>query len=172
MTTQNKKYKAALDFATKKHEGQTRIGGKPYISHPVEVAEIVRAWGYNTEYQIAALFHDLLEDTDATENEIKELGGTRVLLAVKALTKVKPYTMKDYVGKIKSRKISRVVKAADRLHNLRSAVVADESFKRRYILESLEWYTDLCPEIYDAMKTLALTMEDKEEFAYFFENDK
>ena len=78
--------------------------------------------------------------------------------------------MSEYVKGIKSRKIARIVKAADRLHNLRCAVVASEAFKRRYIIESLEWYTDLSPEIYEAIKALAKTMENgAEEFPQLFE---
>ena len=95
------RYKAAYDFAAKKHEGQYRKGGEPYITHPAAVAEILRQNGYNEDYQITALFHDLLEDTDATEDEIRSLGGEEVLTAVKLLTKSEGYVMEEYVGAIK-----------------------------------------------------------------------
>ncbi len=149
---------AALDFATKKHEGQFRIGGEPYIVHPVAVAEMVASWGYGEDYQIAALFHDLLEDTDATEEELCALGGDDVLDAVKRLTKQKGYQMEQYISAVKEHPIAFAVKAADRLHNLRCATVASEDFKRRYILESLDWYLDFCPEIAVAVKDLARTL--------------
>ena len=51
------------------------------------------------------------------------------------------------------------VKAADRLHNLRSAFVADTDFKRRYILESIEWYLDFSPEIPKAVKALSDSLD-------------
>ena len=156
--TDTDRYNAALDFATKKHEGQLRIGGAPYITHPVEVAAILREKGYGTDYQIAGLFHDLLEDTDATEQEIEELGGKEVLTAVKLVTKKKGYIMADYIAGIKQNPIACAVKAADRLHNLKSAVVADNDFKRRYILESIDWYLDFSPEIPQAVKALAETL--------------
>ena len=74
---------SSLLFANEKHEGQTRIGGKPYISHPVEVAKILEEKGFtDASYIITALFHDLLEDTDATEQEISYYGGADVLATV------------------------------------------------------------------------------------------
>ncbi len=67
------RYRAALDFATKKHDGQWRKGGAAYITHPVAVAEYLAQDGMDEDTQIAGLFHDLLEDTDATEAEILAL---------------------------------------------------------------------------------------------------
>ena len=152
------RYAQALAFATEKHAGQKRIGGDEYITHPVAVAEIARAWGYPTAYQIAALFHDLLEDTDATEREILALGGRRVLRAVKVLTKTPGYVMSDYVRGIKRNRMARAVKAADRLHNLRCAVVANEVFRRRYIDETKQFYLDLAPELAQAVRELEATL--------------
>ena len=86
---------AAEKFAAEKHKGQTRIGGDPYISHPMAVAQIIKEQGYGTDYQIAALFHDLLEDTDASEDEIRQLGGSEVLEAVRLLTKQPGYIMSE-----------------------------------------------------------------------------
>ncbi len=152
-------YDKALAYATEKHKGQTRIGGLPYITHPVAVAEIVREGGYGIDYQITALFHDLLEDTDATEQEIEAIGGKDVLTAVKLLTKQKGYVMADYVAGILSNPIAKVVKSADRLHNLRSAFCTGEDFKRRYVLETVDWYFDFSPEIREATKALAKSMQ-------------
>lgn len=149
----------ALAFAAEKHEGQFRIGGEPYISHPAAVASILADWGFGEEYQIAGLFHDLLEDTDATEEEIRALSGDAVLDAVKRLTKQKGYRMESYIAAIKENPVSFAVKAADRLHNLRSAVVSTEAFKQRYIRESIEWYTEFCPEIKQAIRELIGTLE-------------
>lgn len=157
------KLKRAYEYAEEKHRGQKRKEGIPYITHPLEVSHIVKEWGYDERYQIAGLFHDLLEDTDATEKEIENIGGTEVLYAVKLLTKEKGYDMKDYVDRIKGNEISFVVKAADRLHNLRSAVYADESFKKRYIEESMIWYVDFHEDILAAVENLKKTLEGKHE---------
>ncbi len=147
-------YEAALAFATQKHEGQYRRGGLPYITHPVAVADIVQAWGFGEDYRVAALFHDLLEDTDATEAEILALGSPEVLTAVRLLTKSPGYDMADYIAGIRSHPIACIVKAADRLHNLRSAICTDDDFKRRYIAESKAWYLDFSPEIPAAVRAL------------------
>lgn len=149
----------ALYFAEKKHEGQFRIGGERYITHPVAVAKLVKEWGYGAEYQAAAFFHDLLEDTDAKESEILALSNENVLTAVKLLTKQKPCNMADYVAEIRKNKIAFVVKTADRLHNLRSACCTDEEFKKQYILESLKYYADFSPEIKTAAAELAKSMD-------------
>ena len=77
-------YQKALEYAKKKHEGQFRIGGALFIVHPIAVAEILRQDGKQVEYRVAAVFHDLLEDTDASEQEIVEIGGRRCLKSSEA----------------------------------------------------------------------------------------
>ncbi len=149
----------ALNFARKKHKGQFRIGGDEYITHPIAVCEIVKEKGFNTDYQITALFHDLLEDTDATCEEILEYGNEEILTAVKLLTKQKGYDMAEYIKAIKENDIAVAVKGADRLHNLRCAGVASTEFKRKYILETVDWYLDFSPEIRVAVKELAHSLE-------------
>ena len=160
-------YEKALAFATEKHEGQTRIGGDPYITHPIAVAEIIKQKGYGIEYQIAGLFHDLLEDTDTTEEDILKLGNPDILFAVKLLTKEEGYVMKEYIARIKENDIAFAVKGADRLHNLRCALVASDKFKREYIWESIDWYLDFMPEIPAAVRNLIDSLETgKEEFPF------
>ena len=151
----SEKVRLALEFATNKHKGQKRIGGDDYITHPIAVYEMVKKQGYGEDYQITALFHDLLEDTDATESEIVEYGNQNVLTAVKLLTKGKGYDMKSYIENIKNNPIAFAVKSADRLHNLQCAVVADEKFRKRYVSETLEWYLEFSDDIKEAVKKLA-----------------
>ena len=155
----SEKIKLALEYATEKHKGQKRNGGDDYITHPIAVCELVKEWGFDEDYQIVALFHDLLEDTDATEEEILRYGNEKILEAVKLLTKQKGFDMAEYVGAIKGNEIARAVKSADRLHNLRCAIVTDEEFKRKYILETLDWYMEFSPEIRKAVKNLAESIE-------------
>lgn len=155
---ESKRYQKALNFATEKHDGQFRKGGLPYITHPIAVCEIVKEKGFDEDYQLVALFHDLLEDTDATDEEILNLSNEEVLKSVKLLTKQDGYVMKDYIAKIIENPMAYVVKGADRLHNLRCAIVTNEEFKRKYILESLDWYLEFMPEILIAVKDLAKSM--------------
>lgn len=157
--TDEERLNRALQFATKKHKGQFRVGGEEYITHPEKVAEIVKNNGYGTDFQITALFHDLLEDTDATESEILEYGNEEILKAVKLLTKEKGYVMADYVANIRKNEMAFAVKAADRLHNLQCAFVTDTEFKRRYIFETVDWYLDFSPEIPKAVKKLAESLD-------------
>ena len=149
----------AIEFAKEKHKGQKRIGGDDYITHPIAVCEIVKSQGFDENCQIAALFHDLLEDTDSTEEEILKYGNQEILEAVILLTKKKGYNMTEYVSSIKQNPIAFAVKAADRLHNLQCAIITDEEFKRKYILETVDWYLDFSPEIRMAVKALAESLE-------------
>ena len=155
----SERVKHALDFANKKHKGQKRIGGDEYITHPIAVCEKVKKLGYGEDYQITALFHDLLEDTDATEKEILSYGNDEILTAVKLLTKQKGYDMQEYIDAIKSNKIAFIVKGADRLHNLECALITNIEFKRKYILETVDWYLDFSPEIKKAVKRLADSLD-------------
>ena len=151
-----------MAFATQKHEGQTRKLGEPYITHPIAVAEMMEEKGLSEDYVIAALFHDLLEDTDATEKEISDIGGEAVLAAVKLLTKEQNYQMDSYIAKIKENPIARAVKAADRIHNLSCAHVCSEGFKLRYIKESIDYYLDFDPQVAVLVHRLIGTLENPE----------
>ncbi len=165
MIEKSEKCKLALAFATKKHQGQTRKMGEPYVTHPIAVAEMMAKKGLSEDYIIAGLFHDLLEDTDATEKEILDIGGEDVLRAVKLLTKESGYKMETYIQNIKSDPIAREVKAADRIHNLSCAGVCSESFKLRYIKESVDFYLDFDPQVAQVTAELFATLGHPEEIS-------
>lgn len=133
-------YNRAVQFIKDKHKGQLRIGGDEYVSHPIAVSEIIKNKGLSQEMIFTALFHDLLEDTDATENEILNLSCIEVLEAVKLLTKYEGYDINEYISNIKDNEIALHVKLADRIHNLDSAIVANDEFKYKYILETERYY--------------------------------
>lgn len=133
-----------IDFAELKHQGQKREDGKDYKTHPIKVAKILREKGFGREYIITALYHDLLEDTDATYHEIVELSGKEVADAVGLLTKTDGYIMEEYIAAIKNNPIAHMVKLADRLHNLRSILRLDNTKKKiNQIKETEEYFIDL-----------------------------
>ncbi len=161
----SRRYEEALAYATRMHEGQLRKGGDPYITHPVAVAEMLRSWGMGEDTQICGLFHDLLEDTQADPAEILRMGGPEVFRAVRLLTKEKGYAMDKYAEELKKDPMAKAVKAADRLHNLRSAPCTSVQFRTRYIEETLTYFTDLSPEMFGALEALARTLPDGEKKA-------
>jgi len=151
----------SLLYANEKHKGQTRIGGDPYITHPVEVARLLEEKGIKDPVIImTALLHDVFEDTDAKEEEILQMGGNEVLTAVKCLTKSKTLDMESYIQGIQANQIAKYVKLADRLHNLRSAIVTSVKFRQRYIEETEKYYIPLAQktvfekEIQEALQKL------------------
>ena len=142
MREQNEKqlFDRALALACEKHAGQTRKDGTEYIHHPVRVAKMIREAGYGINYQIAGLFHDLLEDTDITEEEILFFGAD-VLEAVKLVSKNYCTDPIRYIEKILENHMALVVKNADRIDNLREACYSEDPvFQKRYLKDSKEKY--------------------------------
>ena len=132
-----------IEYIKKKHDGQTRKQGTPYYLHPLAVCNILKENGFNVEYQIAGLFHDLLEDTVTTYDEIKEISNEEIANAVKLVTKEKGYVMKDYIDRIAKNDMAKMVKLADRLHNISETHLASKDFQSKYIKETNEWYLPL-----------------------------
>ena len=133
----------AIEFIKQKHEGQKRKQGTPYYTHPVSVAKLLKEKGFSIEYQIAGLFHDLLEDTNTTLEEIIELSNEEIAEAVKLVTKTEGYIMKDYIENIKMNDMAKMVKLADRIHNLSESSSGSFEFQEKYIKETKEWFIDL-----------------------------
>ncbi|MDS4746631.1 GTP pyrophosphokinase [Streptococcus pneumoniae] len=104
----------ALAIAKKEHAGQVDKAGVDYIQHPLYVASQV-----NTEQEKAvALLHDVIEDSDITAADLFASGlSNEVVTAVQILTKKKGQSYQEYLGKVKSNNLARVVKLADLKHN-------------------------------------------------------
>ena len=103
----------ALSIAKKAHAGQVDKAGIDYIQHPLYVASQVK-----TEQEKAvALLHDVLEDSDITAADLLAYGlSNEVVTAVQTLTKKKGQSYQDYLEKVKSNDLARVVKLADLKH--------------------------------------------------------
>ncbi len=120
----------AYRFAHKAHEGQYRKSGHPYIIHPISVATIVAdELKLGTNPIIAALLHDVAEDTPHTVDEIRERFGEDVAFLVRVVTKQKKtvYEMSKQLDNFKQMLDSinydiraLLIKLADRLHNMRT----------------------------------------------------
>ena len=132
--------KEIYEFAKIKHKGQKRKNGEDYIIHPYRVAESLIASGYGDDYIAAGLLHDVLEDTDTTEEEILKISNKKVLEAVKLLTKRKEVKSRDYIDAILNNPIAKAVKNADRIDNLKDAKKADRNFAKRYAQNTKEYY--------------------------------
>ena len=95
---------------------------------------------------MAGLFHDLLEDTDSTYDEIVSYSNLEVALAVKLVTKEKGYDMDEYMARIKNNDVARMVKIADRVHNLSEAIYGSLAFKKKYVKETEAYFIDLAKD--------------------------
>lgn len=105
-----------LVFVTGKHAGQYDKGGQPYVLHPLKVMYYLKT--DDEELQCIALGHDVIEDTNATYEDLKEIGATdRVINGIKALTKVPGETYDEYRARVKANPDAVKVKKCDLRHN-------------------------------------------------------
>ena len=138
----------ALEFATKKHEGQVRrASNMPYITHPIAVAELVEKHkvSKNIDYlKAASLLHDVIEDSDATAMELEINFGHMVASIVLELTndpeKIKIFGKLEYQKKKMAAMSSYalVVKLSDRLHNISDSPTRKMKTDTANLLEFLE----------------------------------
>lgn len=130
---------AAIAFAIKKHEGQVRkFSGLPYVVHPINVARRVAQLGGTNAQIVAAYLHDVLEDTDATEDELRTEFGNEVTDLVLEVTNDK--VMMEKMGKTdylvaKTAEMSPeayMIKVLDREDNVRDLDKASPEFAVKY----------------------------------------
>ena len=146
----------AYYYADKLHEGQMRLSGEPYISHPVAVATIVAELGLDTDSICAALLHDTVEDcADKTNLEtLAKMFGKDVALLVDGLTKIIQVQVADkeeaHIENIRKMLLAmnkdiRVIfiKLCDRLHNMRTLSAKKEDRQRAIALETMYIYAPL-----------------------------
>ena len=144
----------AFELANKAHFGQIRATGEPYIIHPLSVAYILAELEMDTQGIIAALLHDVVEDTGYTLEDIRMMFGDDIAFLVDGVTKLSQFHYKDkedqqfenfrkmFLAMAKDIRVV-VIKLADRLHNMRTLGVFRKEKQQRIARETLEIYAPL-----------------------------
>jgi GTP pyrophosphokinase len=144
----------AYVYAMKAHGNQQRASGDLYFSHPLEVAAILTELKLDDATIVAALLHDVIEDTDVTRSEIDQLFGEEIGALVEGLTKLKKLDLvtkkaeqaenfRKLLVAISSDIRVLLIKLADRLHNMRTLEHKRPESRRRTSDETLEIYAPL-----------------------------
>lgn len=145
---------AAYRFSKAAHAGQFRVSGEPYISHPVAVALILADWHLDSHALMAALLHDVVEDTATTKLDIGKQFGKDVAELVDGVSKLDQIEFQTHAEAqaenfrkmlLAMARDLRVIliKLADRLHNLRTLSVMQPEKRRRIARETLEIYAPI-----------------------------
>jgi len=148
----------AYIYSARVHEGQVRLSGEPYLSHPLEVAGILADMKLDPESVAAGLLHDVIEDTPATPEEIKNLFGPQVLHIVSGVSKLSSLSF----GSSRARQAESIrkmflamaddirvilIKLADRLHNMRTLQFHSNDRRREIAQETLDIYAPIAARL-------------------------
>ena len=166
----------AYTFAERAHGQQMRRDGTPYITHPLAVAEILSAMHMDHQSLMAAMLHDVIEDTGVSKAEIAQLFSIEVAELVDGVTKLEKV---GHISKAEAqaenlRKMMLamtqdirviIVKLADRLHNMRTLDVLKPEKRKRIAQETLDIYAPLANRL--GMNEVRVELEDLCFFALF-----
>jgi len=159
----------AYIFSAKAHEGQLRLSGEPYLSHPLEVAYLLATMGLGPVTVSSGLLHDTVEDSAASLDDLEEYFGEEVADVVNGVTKIGQLVFGDrqtqqaeYIRKMilsMSHDIRvLLVKLADRVHNMRTLGIMEPAKQRRISRETLDIYAPLAGRL--GMFRLKAELED------------
>lgn len=159
----------AYQFGAHAHEGQRRVSGEPYISHPVAVASILADLRMDHHTIEAALLHDVIEDTPTLKEELITRFGREVAQLVDGVSKLTQIKFKSHeqaqAENFRKMVLAMVedirvilVKLADRLHNMRTLGVMPPPKRRRIARETLEIYAPIAHRL--GMNAVRLELED------------
>jgi len=159
----------AYEFGARAHEGQQRLTGEAYITHPLSVARTVAELSLDADSIVAALLHDVLEDTSVTRDTLVETFGETVARLVDGLSKL---THLSFTSRVEQQAANfqkmmlamvddiRIVliKLADRLHNMRTIAVMPAEKRHRIARETLDIYAPIANRL--GINTLKHELED------------
>jgi RelA/SpoT family (p)ppGpp synthetase len=148
----------AFRFAEQGHRGQIRKSGEQYIHHPIEVADTLAELQMDSRTLMAALLHDVIEDTPATKKEIIDTFGEDVALLVDGVSKIGQikFDTKEQAEAENFRKMLMamsedvrvmIIKLADRLHNMRTLDSMDAIKQKRISKQTLEIYAPIAERL-------------------------
>ena len=160
----------AFEHAVKLHEGQKRRDGSPYVTHCVATAEIIAEQGLDEDSVVAALLHDVIEDTPATHEDVRRQFGSTVADIVEGVTKLTrvQYTSHEDEQAENLRKMLiamakdiRVIliKIADRLHNMRTMDYQSGEKQLIKSAETMEIYAPIAHRL--GMQKIKWELEDR-----------
>ena len=171
----------AYVFAAKAHKGQERVSGEPYLSHPLQVCYILTELRMDTATIAAGLLHDVVEDTHATLQELREHFGEEITHLVDGVTKLSriPFSTREEAQAENIRKMVLamskdirviLIKLADRLHNMRTLDPLPEGKRHLISRETLDIYAPLAHRlgiywVKAELEDLALRHVDAEAYA-------
>lgn len=159
----------AYQFSAKAHEGQQRLSGEPYIHHPLEVAHILGEMHMDHHTIMAAILHDVIEDTPTAKEEIKKKFGKTVadlVDGVSKLTQIKFDTVEEAQAQNFRKMLMAMshdirvimVKLADRLHNMRTLGSLRHEKRMRIARETLEIYVPIAQRL--GINNIRLELEE------------
>jgi GTP pyrophosphokinase len=149
----------AYIFSAKVHDGQLRLSGEPYLSHPLEVASLLADMHLDTTSIACGLLHDVVEDTHATLEDIEDMFGKDAAKIIDGLTKISKLsfgtTKAHQAGNIRKMILAMaddirvvLIKLADRLHNSRTLHYHKKEEKKRFIAqETLDIYAPIAARL-------------------------
>ena len=176
----------ALDVASKAHFGQLRASGRPYITHPEAVADILIDLGLDYSAVCAALLHDTVEDTELSDQDLRTQFGDEIADLVKGVTKLDKIhfntTEEEQAENIRKMFFAMakdirvlIIKLADRVHNMRSLMYLPEDRQMKMAKETLDIYAPLAGRlgispIKCELEDLSLKYLDRPNYNYLAEN--